>query len=120
MSALRIITGTTADELAAPEASPLPSNQPAGRAGRARQPRAGIEQRQCDAVLERARAELCDKRRAVLHGATAILRAGRVRRVRRRCFARPECALEASAGLEPATSFLTIRRPVSLPVQQWL
>jgi hypothetical protein len=33
MSALRIITGMTADEFAAPGAPPLPSTQPVGRAG---------------------------------------------------------------------------------------
>jgi hypothetical protein len=67
MSALRIITGMTGDEFAAPGTPPLPSTPPVGRAGRASQP--------CGAGMA-----LCDKRRAVPAMARAAMpRAGRAR-----------------------------------------
>jgi hypothetical protein len=83
MSALRIITGMTGDEFAAPGTPPLPSTPPVGRAGRASQP--------CGAGMA-----LCDKRRAVPAMARAAMpRAGVLAGVRGRRFRarRPECPL---------------------------
>jgi hypothetical protein len=50
MSALRIITGMTGDEFAAPGTPPLPSTPPVGRAGRASQP-CGAGMALCDKPL---------------------------------------------------------------------